>query len=78
MNNPGDYVLVIDKGRKSLAILIDALPKLLNEPTETERLSETNKYIDEFLKPGVLEGNNIWDQLEIKGLVDSMQDSKKF
>lgn len=73
VNSPGDFILVIDKGRESLALLVDSIPRLLNDSSIAETLSETSWIMDEFVQPGVKSGNNILDQLDIKGLVNSLK-----
>ena len=77
VNNPGDFVLVIDKGKESVAILIDALPKLLINPLAAQKLGEANYSMSNFIQPGVYVKGDIWDQLDVKGLVSGLKDRNK-
>lgn len=74
VNNPGDFVLVIDKGRESIAILVDDLPKLLKDPTPAEQVSGADYIAEKYVQPGVMVKGDIWDQIDIKQLVHGLKD----
>jgi len=74
VNNPGDFVLVIDKGRESIALLVDDLPKLLKNPTQAEQVSGAEYVAEQYVQPGVMVKGDIWDQIDIKHLVHGLKD----
>lgn len=72
-NNPGEYVLVIDKGADTLALLVDAPPASLTNSRPQTRSVTLNNISQEFVSPGVQTNNTSWMQLDVKGLVLSLR-----
>jgi chemotaxis signal transduction protein len=72
-SNPGEFVLVIDKGSDALALIVDAPPISLTNPTPVQSLSEPNSLNSDFIRPGVQADNVAWLHLDAKGLARSLR-----
>lgn len=71
-SNPGEYVLVIDKGTDALALIVDSPPKSLINPEPAPSTSEGNNFKSDFIQAGVQSENILWMQLDAKALVKSL------
>jgi chemotaxis signal transduction protein len=70
---PGEYVLVIDKGNDALALLVDGPPHSLPEPSPSTTPRAGYSLQSDFIEAGVQAENQLWMQLDIKGLVKHLQ-----
>jgi chemotaxis signal transduction protein len=66
---PGDFVLVIDKGSEAVALLVDAPPAALAHATAITASSAAAGLQSDFIHGGVEAENQLWLQLDIKGMV---------
>jgi len=73
----GHYVLVVDEGSQALALLIDALPKSLPNPTPAEEIGEISSISSDYLAPGVVSENIKWLELDIKSLAKRMKEEEE-
>ena len=71
-SNPGEYVLVIDKGADALALIVDSPPKSLINPEPAPSPSAGNGFKTDFIQAGVQSENILWMQLDAKALVKSL------
>jgi len=73
---PGQYVLVVDKGSKALALLIDALPKSLADPVAADDIGKMTSIPHDYLSAGINAEGEHWMELDIKQLVQSMKQDR--
>lgn len=72
-SNPGEFVLVLDRGVDALALLVDGLPRALTNPQAAGSLAEMKLNADGFMQPGVCsEEGLICNQLDVRSLVESL------
>jgi twitching motility protein PilI len=72
-SKPGKFVLVIDKGETALSILVDALPKSLENTTEAQSLDKVMNISNDYLSPGLISEDKQWMQVDIKSLIKAMK-----
>lgn len=68
VGNPGEYVLVVDKGQEALGVMLDAAPRSLTNPQAQTRSLPVPNACAEYFLPGVLADSTTWYQLDIKQL----------
>lgn len=72
-SNPGEFVLVLDRGADALALLVDGLPMALTNPQAAASLAEMKLSTDRFMQPGVCsEVGLIRNQLDVRSLVENL------
>lgn len=72
-SNPGEFVLVIDKGSEALALVVDAAPRSLVNPVPARQANDQQNLLGEFVQAGVQSENNTWMQLDAKRLARSLR-----
>lgn len=72
-SNPGEFVLVLDRGPDALAMLVDGLPMAMTNPQAAGSLAEMKLNADGFMQPGVCsEEGLIRNQLDVRSLVENL------
>lgn len=64
----GEYVLVVDRGRDALGLIVDAPPQTLNNPQPLFSTPPLSGAPTDFIQDGVQAADTRWQQLDVKGL----------